>query len=54
MELRWSWRTWRTVLVAERIGYIDRAKEVIYDALNANGISIPFPQCDVHLVRDEK
>ena len=42
------------VLVAERIGYIDRAKEVIYDALNANGISIPFPQCDVHLVRDEK
>ncbi len=42
------------VLVPERIGYIDRAKEVIYDALNANGISIPFPQCDVHLVRDEK
>ena len=42
------------VLVPERIGYIDRAKEVIYDALNANGISIPFPQCDVHLVREEK
>ena len=42
------------VLVAERIGYIDRAKEVIYNTLNANGIAIPFPQCDVHLVRDEE
>jgi len=40
------------VLVAERIGYIDRAKEVVYNALNAAGISIPFPQCDVHLVRE--
>ena len=37
------------VLVAERIGYVDRAKEVIYDALNAAGITIAFPQCDVHL-----
>ena len=42
------------VLVAERIGYIDRAKEVIYEALNNAGISIPFPQCDVHLIKDEK
>ena len=41
------------VLVAERIGYIDRAKEVIYNTLNENGISIPFPQCDVHLVKEE-
>jgi small-conductance mechanosensitive channel len=41
------------VLVPERIGYIDRSKEVIYDALNAAGISIPFPQCDVHLIKDE-
>ena len=41
------------VLVAERIGYIDRAKEVIYNALNENGISIPFPQCDIHLIKDE-
>ena len=41
------------VLVAERIGYIDRAKEVIYNTLNENGISIPFPQCDVHLVNEE-
>ena len=41
------------VLVAERVGYIDRAKEVIYNALNENGISIPFPQCDVHLVKEE-
>ena len=41
------------VLVAERVGYIDRAKEVIYNALNENGIDIPFPQCDVHLVKEE-
>ena len=42
------------VLVPERIGYIDRSKEVIYDALNNAGITIPFPQCDVHLIHDEK
>ena len=41
------------VLVAERIGYVDRAKEVIYDALTAAGITIPFPQCDVHLIQKE-
>ena len=40
------------VLVPERIAFIDRAKEVIYTALNANGITIPFPQCDVHLIKD--
>ncbi|MBR5724138.1 MAG: mechanosensitive ion channel family protein [Bacteroidales bacterium] len=38
------------VLVPERYGYIDRAKEVIYNALNENGIQIPFPQRDVHIV----
>ena len=38
------------VLVAERIAYVDRAKEVIYEALNAAGITIAFPQCDVHLI----
>ena len=42
------------VLVAERIGYIDRSKEVIYEALNNAGITIPFPQCDVHLIHDEQ
>ena len=41
------------VLVAERIGYVDRAKEVIYDALQAAGITIAFPQCDVHLIQEE-
>ena len=41
------------VLVAERIGYVDRSKEVIYEALNAANISIPFPQCDVHLIHDD-
>ena len=38
------------VLVSERIGYIDRAKEAIYDALNEAGIQIPFPQRDIHIV----
>ena len=42
------------VIVAERTGYIDRAKEIIYEALNAAGISIPFPQCDVHLIHDDE
>ena len=45
------------VLVAERIAFVDRAKEVIYDALTAAGITIAFPQCDVHLIpsgSDEK
>ena len=40
------------VLVAERIGFFDRSKEVIYEALNAAGITIPFPQCDVHLIQE--
>ena len=42
------------VLVPERISYVDRAVGVIYEALNANGITIPFPQCDVHLIHDDK
>ena len=42
------------VLVAERIGYVDRAKEVIYEALNAAGIVMAFPQCDVHLIKEKQ
>jgi small-conductance mechanosensitive channel len=42
------------VLAAERIAYIDRAKEVIYNALNANGITIPFPQRDIHIINEEE
>ncbi|MCR4825304.1 MAG: mechanosensitive ion channel family protein, partial [Bacteroidales bacterium] len=41
------------VLVPERYGYIDRAKEVIYKALSENGIEIPFPQQDVHLINEK-
>lgn len=41
------------VLVAERIPYVDKAQEVIYDALNAAGINIPFPQRDIHIVTGE-
>ena len=42
------------VLVPERISYVDRAVGVIYEALNANGIKIPFPQRDIHLIKDDK
>ena len=41
------------VLVAERVGYIDRAKELIYNTLNEHGVAIPFPQCDIHLIQEE-
>ena len=41
------------VLVAERAGYIARAKEVIYNTLNANNIEIPFPQRDIHIIKAE-
>ena len=37
------------VLVPERIAYVDRSKEVIYKALNDAGITIAFPQCDIHV-----
>ena len=37
------------VLVEERFGYMARARELIYNTLNENGISIPFPQRDVHI-----
>lgn len=40
------------VLVAEQVGYVDRAKEVIYDALTAAGITIAYPHCDVHQIQD--
>ena len=39
------------VLVEERYGYVARAQELIYNTLNENGISIPFPQRDVHIVQ---
>ena len=40
------------VLAAERVAYADRAPEIMYNALNANGIKIPFPQRDVHVIND--
>ena len=41
------------VLASEHIAYRDKAKEVIYNALNENGITIPFPQRDVHIIKDQ-
>lgn len=37
------------VLVPERIQFVEKAKEVVYKALNNAGITIAFPQCDVHI-----
>ena len=42
------------ILASERIPYIDKAKEVIYNALNENGIAMPFPQCDIHIVTGDQ
>ena len=36
--------------VATRLRDIARIKENIYDVLNENGIEIPFPQRDVHII----
>lgn len=42
------------VLVEERFSYMARAKELIYNTLNENGITIPFPQRDVHIISEEQ
>jgi len=42
------------ILASEQIPYIDKAKEVIYNALNKNGITIPFPQRDIHVISGTK
>ena len=41
------------ILASEQIPYVDKAKEVIYNALNENGITIPFPQRDIHIISGE-
>lgn len=38
------------ILASEQIPYVEKAKEVIYNALNENGITIPFPQRDIHII----
>ena len=38
------------VLQPERIAYIEKCKELVYKLLNENDITIPFPQCDVHMI----
>ncbi len=45
---------WQYVLVAEQFEYVYRCKEVIYRILKENGITIPFPQRDVHMIDDKK
>ena len=38
------------MLVEERLALTARLKEIIYNTLNENGIEIPFPQRDVHVI----
>jgi small-conductance mechanosensitive channel len=42
------------VLVPEQIEFRYRCRELIYKILAENGITIPFPQRDVHMISDEK
>ena len=42
------------VLVSEQIEYRYQCKELIYKILAENGITIPFPQRDVHIIDDNK
>lgn len=37
------------MLVEEKLNFTARVKEVIYNTLNKNNITIPFPQCDIHI-----
>ncbi len=37
------------VTVEERLSFASRAKEAVYNALNKNGIEIPFPQRDLYI-----
>ena len=37
------------VTVEEKMAYASRAKEAVYNALNKNGIEIPFPQRDLYI-----
>ncbi|MCQ2285662.1 MAG: mechanosensitive ion channel family protein [Bacteroidales bacterium] len=38
------------VLVEEKFSYIPKIQETIYNTLNENNISIPFPQRDLHIM----
>ena len=42
------------ITVDEHYTYPARAKELIYNALNDNGIEIPFPQRDLHIKMDKQ
>ncbi len=42
-------KVYQQVLVTERYKYTAAANEVIYNTLNANNITIPFPQRDIYI-----
>jgi small-conductance mechanosensitive channel len=42
-------RAW--LLVDQHIPWVAKAREIIYNTLNENGIEIPFPQRDLHIIK---
>lgn len=42
-------RAW--LLVDQHIPWVAKAREIIYNTLNENGIEIPFPQRDLHIIQ---
>lgn len=42
-------RAW--LLVDQQIPWVAKAREIIYNTLNENGIEIPFPQRDLHIIQ---
>ena len=40
------------VIVEEKYSVLAKEYEIIYKTLNENGISIPFPQRDLHIIKD--
>ncbi len=41
------------ILVENKFVIVSRAKELIYNTLNENNITIPFPQRDLHIITDQ-
>ena len=41
------------VIVEEKYALLAKQKELIYNTLNENGISIPFPQRDIHIIQEK-
>ena len=43
----------QSVLVEKRFGFIKNARQLIYKTFRENGITIPFPQRDIHIINEK-